>query len=434
MNYQELKNKNLPDTPGVYFFLGPKKVSPVAGLWPREILYIGKATSLRDRVKSYFAKDILHTRGALIEKMVFQSVDVTFLETQSVLEALILEASEIKKHLPDFNIKEKDNKSFNYVIFTDEDFPRVLVARGREIESFLKAKNLKLKALFGPFPHGGELREALRIIRKIFPYRDRCVPKDEQNNPDKSRLCFNAQIGLCPGICKDGMTKKEYRKRIKYLELLFEGKRNTLITELEKDMNKAAKNEDFESASKLKYTLYALDHIQDIALIKRDAERTYGKDIFRIEAYDIAHMSGKETVGVMVVVEDGELAKSQYRKFRIRGQKTKDNLQKVKIDDTGNLKEVIIRRLGHLEWTLPNLIVVDGGVGQINAVKQVLKERNFNIEVVSVVKDHRHKPKDFLGSKSDIKKYSRSILLAIAEAHRFAITYHRKLRSKGFRI
>ncbi|MDQ3089631.1 MAG: UvrB/UvrC motif-containing protein [bacterium] len=433
MNYQELKNKNLPDTPGVYFFLGPKKASPVTGLRPMEILYIGKATSLRDRVKSYFAKDILHTRGAMIEKMVFQSVDITYLETQSVLEALILEASQIKKHLPDFNIKEKDNRSFNYVIFTDEDFPRVLVERGRDIAQ-RKEKKYLIKSTYGPFPHGGELREALRIIRKIFPYRDRCVPKDEQKIPEKARLCFNAQIGLCPGVCKDGMTKKEYRKRIKYLELLFEGKRNTLITELEKDMNMAAKKEDFESASKLKYTLYALDHIQDIALIKRDAERTYRKDIFRIEAYDIAHMSGKETVGVMVVVEDGELAKSQYRKFRIRGQKNSDNKENIKIDDTGNLKEVIIRRLGHLEWTLPNLIVIDGGVGQINAAKEVLKERNFNIEVVSVVKDHRHKPKDFLGSKSDIEKYSRSILLANAEAHRFAITYHRKLRSKGFRI
>lgn len=418
MNLQELKNKNLPDTPGVYFFLGPKK----------DILYIGKATSLKDRVKSYFANDILKTRGALIERMVHEAVDINFIETQSVLEALILEASQIKKHQPNFNIKEKDNKSFNYVVITDEDFPRVVVIRGRDIIEN-KAKDYKVKKTYGPFPHGGELREAMKIIRKLFPFRDKCVPSSELKDPSKARLCFNAQIGLCPGVCKDGMTKREYRKRIKHLELFFEAKKDTLVKELEKDMVQAAKEEKFEEANRLKRTLYSLEHIQDIALIKSDVQRTLGENIFRIEAYDIAHMSGKETVGVMVVVEDGELAKSQYRKFRIRGRKNK-----VGIDDTNNLKEVIIRRLGHLEWPLPNLIVIDGGVGQINAAQETLKEKNFDVDIVSVVKDNRHKPKDILGMKPEIEEWNSSILLANSEAHRFAITYHRKLRSKGFRI
>ncbi len=418
MNTQELKNKNLPDTPGVYFFLGAKK----------EILYIGKATSLKDRVRSYFDRNILRTRGALIEKMVFQAISIDYIETQSVLEALILEASQIKKHQPEFNIKEKDNKSFNYVVVTDEDFPRVLIERGRNI-NFPETKSYKLKAVYGPFPHGGELRAAMKIIRRIFPYRDKCIPKEELKNPNKARLCFNAQIGLCPGVCNDGITKREYRKRIKHLELFFQGKKDELIRELEKEMKEASKEERFEEATKLRKTLYALDHIQDIALIKADTERTYGENVFRIEAYDIAHMSGKETVGVMVVVEDGELAKSQYRKFRIRGKG-----EKIKIDDTNNLKEVLIRRLGHLEWTLPNLIVIDGGVGQINAAKEILNEKGFEIDVVAVVKDTRHKPKDLMGAKQFIDNHSRSILLANSEAHRFAITYHRKLRTKGFRI
>jgi excinuclease ABC subunit C len=366
--------------------------------------------------------------------MVFESININFVETQSVLEALILEASQIKKHQPNYNIKEKDNKSFNYVIITDEDFPRVLVERGRDIME-RKDKGYKIKSTFGPFPHGGELREAMKIIRRLFPYRDKCVPKGDLKNPDKAKLCFNAQIGLCPGVCSDGITKREYRKRIKHLELFFEGRKDSLIRELEKEMKESAKREDFEEASRIKRTLYSLEHIQDVALIKSDSQRVLGENVYRIEAYDIAHMSGKETVGVMVVVEDDELAKSQYRKFKIRGKG-----EKVKIDDTNNLKEVLSRRFTHLEWPFPNLIVIDGGVGQINAAKKTLEDLSeltqnaLNIDVVSVVKDLRHKAKDILGMTDKLQEHRRSILLANSEAHRFAITYHRKLRTKGFRI
>ena len=125
------------------------------------------------------------------------------------------------------------------------------------------------------------------------------------------------------------------------------------------------------------------------------------------------------------MVEDGEVNKSQYRKFKIRLDKN---------DDTNNLKEVITRRLGHLEWPLPNLIVVDGGLGQLNAAREVLQTRNFNIELVALVKDERHKAREIIGAKGIIKNHERAIHLANAESHRFAIGYHRKLRSKGFRI
>jgi excinuclease ABC subunit C len=421
MNSQEIHTVGLPDAPGVYFFLGSKK----------EILYIGKATSLKERVRSYFSKDLMNTRGPRLVQMVQEAVDIQYLQTESVLEALLLEASQIKKHQPHFNTIEKDNKSFNMVVITDEDFPRLLVMRSRNVAHWNTiSKGLKLKAAYGPFPHGGELREALKIIRRIFPYRDdKCTPAPEQRHPDNPRPCFNAQIGLCPGVCAGWISKREYRKQIKHLMLFFNGQKDTLIKELEKEMKACAKEEKFEEANKIKRTLYALEHIQDIALIKRDAERTHDGSLFRIEAYDIAHISGSSTVGVMVVVEDGELAKSQYRKFRIRGTKGK-----VSIDDTGNLKEVITRRLGHLEWQLPNLIVIDGGVGQINAAKEILTEKEFNIDVVSVVKDNRHKAKNILGEKKFIEKWNKSILLANSEAHRFAIGYHRKLRGKGFRI
>lgn len=407
MKSQELQQKNLPDSPGVYYFLGPKK----------EILYIGKATSLKDRVRSYFASDLIEARGPLLVKMVQEAEDLRFDATDSVLEALILEAAQIKKWKPIYNSRDKDNKSFNTVITTDEDYPRLLIVRSRNLAHWnLISKGLKIRQAFGPFPHSGELREALRIIRKIFPFRD-----------EKCKLtgkpCFNAQIGLCPGPCAGWISKRDYRKQIKRIELLFSGKKNDLIKDIEREMKLCAKEERFEEAEKLKRTLYALEHIQDMALIKRDLERTHSDETFRIEAYDIAHTSGKNAVGVMVVVEDGELNKSQYRKFKIRFDKN---------DDVGNIKEIVTRRMNHPEWDMPQLVVVDGGVGQLNAVKKILEGRP--IEVVSVVKDDRHKAREILGNKEIINNFENSILLANNDAHRFAIGYHRRLRGKGFRL
>lgn len=393
MKLVDLKQFNLPDSPGAYFF---KK--------GRQILYIGKATSLKDRVKSYFMKDIFLTRGPRIEKMLLEANKIEFIQTDSVLEALILEASQIKKHQPVYNAREKDDKSYNYVTITDEEFPKVLITRG--------------SGTYGPFPYGGELREALKIIRKIFPYRDaKCKLR---NKP-----CFNAQIGLCPGPCAGWISKREYRKIIKHLKLFFEAKKSDLIKSLEKEMKNLAKEERFEEAEKVKRQIFALDHIQDVALIKADLSEN-SSDQFRIEAYDIAHMSGKSAVGVMTVVSDGELDKSQYRKFKIKLDKN---------DDTANLREVLERRFAHEDWRFPDLIVVDGGTGQINAAKKVLEKYGLHhIGLSSVVKDDRHKAKEVIGSKQYVEKYEKAILLANAEAHRFAIGYHRKLRNKGFRI
>ncbi|MFZ2769915.1 MAG: hypothetical protein WAZ50_02220, partial [Minisyncoccia bacterium] len=208
MNSQDYKKIALPDAPGVYFFLGLKNASPKS-LRPREILYIGKATSLKDRVKSYFSNDLIDTRGPRLVQMVEKAQNIKFIETQSVLEALILEASQIKKHQPYFNSKEKDDKSYNYVTITDEDFPQIFITRGQ--------------GTYGPFPNGSELREALKIIRRIFPYRDnKCTMKKPLGHSSATgEACFNSQIGLCPGVCAGLMSKRDYRKRIKYIKLFF---------------------------------------------------------------------------------------------------------------------------------------------------------------------------------------------------------------------
>lgn len=395
----------LPDTPGVYQFKRG-----------REILYIGKATSLRDRVRSYFNKDIVNTRSPLVSKMLQDFTSIEHVKTDSVLEALVLEAHLIKKYQPPANIKEKDNKSFNFVIITKEDFPRVLVVRGRELlnSHFLKEKQYEVAYSFGPFPNGSQLREAMKIVRKMFPFRDKC-------EPNSGKPCFNRQIGLCPGVCTGEVSKEQYAEQIKNIILFFEGNKKKLMKNLEKQMKSFAKQKNFEEANLIKHTLFTLNHIQDVSLIKEDLVQHPVLNKIRIESYDIAHMSGQNMVGVMTVVEDGEIKKSDYRKFKIR-----DNTG---ADDTKALSEMLSRRLGHIEWRFPDLIVVDGGKAQRNIIEKVLKQNTLQIPVVSVVKDERHKAREILGDKKWLK-YEREIVLSNAEAHRYGIAFHRKLRER----
>ncbi|MBI3634324.1 MAG: GIY-YIG nuclease family protein [Candidatus Yonathbacteria bacterium] len=421
--------KKLPEAPGIYILRGTR----------HSILYIGKATSLRARVASYFRNDLMATRGPIIASMIGVVKTVDFIKTDSVLEALILEAHLIKKYKPPYNTKEKDNKSFNFVVITKEKFPRVMTMRSRNLEtkhpSELKPKTSRLKAVFGPFPQGVVLHEALTMVRKIFSFRDTC--KVGQGKP-----CFNAQIGLCPGVCVGRVSQNEYTKTIQHIKLFFEGKKPALIRLLEHEMRQSAQKLKFEEALRIKKTIFALKHIQDVALLKADHARetrpdlgnlnlrsdlSFARDPFRIEAYDIAHISGTNTVGVMIVVEDGEPKKSDYRKFKI---KTSTN------DDNASLREILSRRFEHTEWQMPKLIIVDGGKAQVNTAEKALTEWGIAIPVVGVVKDKHHRPKDIFYGKSLPRAglggiaHERSILLANSEAHRFAVAYHQKLRGE----
>ena len=259
LNDFQKKKKQLPDTPGVYFFLGPK----------REVLYIGKATSLRDRVRSYFSPDLAVARSPLVVQMVEKARSIDWRETDSVLEALILEASLIKTYKPHHNTLEKDDKSFNYVVITDEEFPRVLVKRGKELgglpplpsrgegggEGCRSNPSEPFKAIFGPFPHGVQLKEAMKIIRKIFPFRDKCEPCEDIKNEKIKKICrpcFNRQIGLCPGVCSGEVSAAEYRRTIRHIRLFLGGHKKKLLTALESEMKKAAKAERFEEAARLR--------------------------------------------------------------------------------------------------------------------------------------------------------------------------------------
>ena len=437
MILENFKKLRLPDKPGVYFFLKRK-----------EIIYIGKATSLKDRVKSYFVNDLIKTRGPILVDMVFKTDKIKWQEADSVLEALILEANLIKKHQPKYNTKEKSDKSFNYVCITKRELPKVIMVRGKELQekqNFYRSslpgvpggshasKNsaFPYAEVFGPYTSGSQLREALKIVRKIFPFLD---------DKSKNYLEFYRQINLVPDL----NDRKLYIQNIKNIVLFFSGKKQQIFKNLEKEMKEYAKNHEFEKAGEIKRQLFALKHINDVALLKQDNrtknnffsvarplatlshsfEKTILSSVLRIEAYDIAHMGGKNMVGVMVVVEDGEVEKSEYKKFKIR---TQDNA-----NDTGALKEVLERRFAHTEWTYPNLIVVDGGIAQINATKKVLSRFGINIPVVSVLKNERHKPKAIMGDKILAHKYEKEILFANSESHRFAIAYHKSMRNKNF--
>lgn len=406
--------KDLPDSPGVYIFRGLKN----------KILYIGKATSLKDRVRSYFNKDIVETRSPLVFKMLSLFKKIDHIKTDSVLEALVLEAHLIKKYQPEANIKEKDNRSFNFVIITKESFPRVLIVRGREIEknTLTKVKSdYEIAYSFGPFPNGSQLKEAMKIVRKLFPFRDKCIPASELKSGQKPKACFNRQIGLCPGVCSGEIDQKEYKNIIKNIILFFESDKKRLIDNLQKQMKDFAKKREFEKAQKMKKTLYTLEHIQDISLIKEENTSLKDTEVFRIESYDIAHMNGKNVVGGMSVLEHGEIKLSDYRKFKIKNNPG--------VNDTKALAEILSRRLAHIEWRFPDLIVVDGGVAQKNVAEKVLKENGLVIPVVSVVKDDRHKPREILGDKKWLK-YEKEILVSNAEVHRYAIRFHTKLRNK----
>ncbi|OGI78572.1 hypothetical protein A3C57_02870 [Candidatus Nomurabacteria bacterium RIFCSPHIGHO2_02_FULL_33_12] len=470
MNIQDLKKSKLPSTPGVYIFK-----------FGKDILYIGKATNLKDRVKSYFSKELLNMRGMFLVDMVTKASKIDFIQTDSVLEALILEASLIKKHQPKYNTKEKDNKSFNYVCITREKIPKVLVVRGRSLFSSPLVRGRlgggMYKATFGPFTNSTQLYEAMKIIRRIFPFHDAQSAK-------KPNYQFYKQLGLVPKInpsqpslIKEGVAKNphdkggmggfdNYKKNISNLILFFKGKKKKILQNLKKEMMMQARLKNFEQAGIIKKQIFALNHINDVALIKEDligasleqiflrssgwltrpskklvpasppakGEMPIGRGgAFRIEAYDIAHTSGADMVGAFVVLENGEKQTNEYRIFNIKGF-TSSN-------DAGALGQVISRRLKHIypnvehgrdEWQYPDLIVADGNQIQKNVIEKELKKYKLKIPVVAVVKNEKHKARAIIGDMDKIKKYKKDILLANAEVHRYLIRHHRIKRGKTF--
>jgi excinuclease UvrABC nuclease subunit len=403
---QDLAQLKLPDVPGVY------KFQDVDG----NVLYVGKATSLCDRVRSYFGADLIATRGPRLVDMVTRAVTVTYEETPSVLEALLLESVLIKRLKPLYNVREKDDRSYMYVVFTDDAWPLVLSVRGRLIDKKrkvvlgddLQTVRHKFTKVFGPFPNPSALREALRMLRRLFPFDDRA-------SRSAYAARFYQQLGLSPDATQTD-AGNAYKRNLAYLSAMLSGKGKTVRAELKKRMMELANKEKFEEAAVVRKQLFSLDHLRDVSLIKRDFDADAGGT--RIEAYDVAHLQGRSMIGVMTVIQDGEAMKAGYRTFNIKSVST--------ANDPAALTEVLRRRLKHVGWGMPGLIVVDGNQVQLNAALTVLGEMNLSIPVVAVTKDERHKARAIIGDAGLISKYKTDIILANSEAHRFSITRHRE--------
>ena len=422
----KLKNRSLPETPGVYLM---KNASG-------ELLYVGKAGNLRRRVESYFNRP----HDSRIQKLVSEIKRIDYLQTDTAIEALILEAELIKRHQPPFNVREKDDTSFLYIEIANLDdvgkklaFPCVSLVRGKDAP---RGKR------YGPFTASSQAREALRIIRRIFPFsthsnfREQTVGtpppppllrgEGEGGVIRGKRPCFDYQIGLCPGTCIGAISRSEYQKNIRHIVLFLEGKKARVIKNLEREMKSASRALDFEKAERLKRQLFALQHIQDIALINEpDAllAKPYALNpTYRIEGYDISNISGDSAVGSMVVFVNGKPDKNEYRKFRI---KTVEGS-----NDVAMLREVLSRRFQNA-WRLPQLILVDGGLPQARAAARTVKLFRHRIPVVGLAKGPERKRNDVIGA---IPKETdpRTLIRVRDEAHRFAVSYHKKLRGAKF--
>lgn len=405
----------LPPRPGVYF------MKDAHG----RLLYIGKATSLRTRVTSYFTRPA----DARIAKMVSKIGRIDHEETPTAIEALILEAKYIKRHQPPYNVMEKDDKSFVHLAFTREEYPRPVLIRGHELVRMPKRRFLKV---FGPFRSATSVRAALDALRKAFPWTT-C-------RPGRKRPCFYRHLKMCPGVCTGDVTPEGYRRIIDRLIGFFEGKRNVVVKEMQGAMKAAAKAHRFEDAADIRDRLYALEHVRDIAVLKKeDTAFDQIVDIYgRIEGYDISDIGGQDAVGSMVVFKDGEPRKSSYRKFAIKTVKG--------ANDTAMLEEVLRRRFarsispekGRRKWPLPDLIMVDGGKGQLNVARRVLDEYGLKIPLVGIAKGYDRKQDELVYDKSD-HELSRLVLAfkpllqkVRDEAHRSAVSFHRQRRKRRF--
>lgn len=439
----KVRNQELPDAPGVYLYFDKGE----------RLLYVGKATSLKRRVGSYFTK--AHERR--IEEMVAQIARIDYIETPTVIEALVLEANKIKALLPKYNILARDDKTFLFLVMTNEPFPKPLLIRGHElrqmgVDPFAKVSPLskgglrgvagkKFLRIFGPYTSGHSLRIALELIRRIIPWST-CEPPEVTG---RMRGCFNSQIGKCPGVCTGRISQREYIRYIRQLITFFEGKKVKLEGELEREMKKASKELRFEDAAVYRRRLSALQHIQDIALLSReDHDLPFSREPQdgtinlegRIEAYDISNISGTSATGSMVVFEEGKPAKDKYRKFKIKSV--------VGPNDVAMMEEMIRRRVARASrasrasrsWELPEIMVIDGGLPQVNRVQAVFDELGVKVPIIGIAKgfDRKHDRLVFDRTNEDLVRVATRgkelFQKARDEAHRFAVKYHRVLRSK----
>lgn len=417
--------KHIPENPGIYVFWNDS--TPI---------YIGKAKNLRKRLSSYFLKVILEKTAEMIR----ESKSISFIEVGSEVEALLLEADLVWNYQPKYNRALKDDKHPLYIIITSEQYPRVLAAKRSDLV-------IPHKKVFGPFPSTGNLRFVLRLLRPIFPYA---------NHKPLKKPCLYSQMGLCdpcPSLIEsaDRLQKNElklrYAKNIRYINGVLSGSFKRVRMNLVKEMDNLSKNQKYEEASDIREKLRRLDYItspstephkfienpnliDDLRAVELKELKTlishYRKieKLERIECYDVAHLAGSNPTASGVTFIGGEADKSLYRHYRIKNAK--------KADDISSLREIALRRSKRLEdWGKPDLIIVDGGRGQVGVFYDVFIKHG--VYVVGLAKKHETLVIPVEGQKISYKlvRPRGPALFLIQrirdEAHRFARRYHHKL-------
>lgn len=433
MSFLIKKLAKIPSQPGVYLFKDKRE----------ETIYIGKSGNLKNRVRSYFQKSAKFFNAAK-QKMLAEIADIEIIKTESEIAALIKESELIKKHKPKFNILMRDSKNYLYVAITKDEFPKIIPTHQR-----LQAPRYKIRDYIGPFTDGTAVRKSLHILREIFPY---CTCKQKH-----SVRCLNGHMGRCLTFCclKSANLARErdrvlmlngYRKNIQAIKTVLSGRSQVLLKELKREIKQAIKLQNFETARELKKKILWLDEVLKHAHMLTEKPEVQSPAIFkddrpdfrllglksnprRIETYDVSNLHGQEAVGSMVVFERDSAGnykanKNEYRKFKI---KTVSG-----INDPAMLAEIIKRRLNN-SWSLPQLIIVDGGRTQLNAALKLLGSKK--IRVVGLAKRLEEiylpeRPEPVLAQK--FGQSLKHLFQAIRdEAHRFALSYHRRLRQKS---
>jgi excinuclease ABC subunit C len=434
------KLNNLPTVPGVYKYFDENGT----------VIYVGKAKNLRNRVKSYFR--IKFDEDTKTKALVENIVDLEYIEVSTELEALILEEKLVKKFQPKYNILLKDDKSFLYIVLRSEkvkigdlevDYPVVFSARKTDLK--------KGDLYYGPYPRSEVAKYVLRSLRKIIPFRD-CSKSKFRNYQKIGQPCLYGHIGLCQAPCLGKVSKTDYLRDLSKIKKFLDGNFKKIIDDILKDMKLASKNEEFEKAAKLRdivkkfeyltINTSKIDSIAENPLLIEDMISASLDNLLkyfpilkeypeRIECYDISNTSGKEATASMTVAINGRLTNREYRRFKI---KFKDSP-----DDFEMMREVLRRRFKRSliddSWKLPNLIVLDGGKGQLSAGTSVLTEMGIDVAMISIAKKEEiliySRGGEFFEVKLPKTDESLKLIQRLRdEAHRFAKKYHHELRIK----
>ena len=416
--------QKIPENPGCYIYRNSTG----------EIIYVGKAINLKKRVSQYFQRD--DALGPKTKTLVSQIASIETKTVGSEIEALILESSLIKKYHPKYNSQLRDNKSYLYICISKSKIPIVFTAHSSNLPPH--------SDIYGPFPDGFSVKSLLKTIRRLFPFRS------QETHPKGD--CLFCHLGLCPGPNPDS---KIYHQNILKIKKILNGRFNSLLVSLKKDMKIASKSEEYEKALQLKNQIDSLEYIvsgwhdlknlyaginlpedkqsQAIESLETTLKPYLNiKNIHRIECYDISQMGTNYFVGSMVVWQNGHIDNSEYKKFKIKSKATPD--------DQFMMKEIIYRRLQHPEWGTPDLIVVDGGKPQVSSVETLhatsLPMFNSTINIIGLAK----KQETIVIKNADswveinLPENSQALLLLESlrnEAHRFANKYRKELMSKN---